>query len=239
VSRTILIAEAATTHGGDLSIAADLIAAAADAGADYVKFQTYSLERLNPRDPQADWLRQAHLDRAAHERLMEECVQRGIQFLSTPFCADSLQLLRDLGLTTFKIASSEAYSGWWAPTDGEQWFVSFPWGVMWPGTTAATVIAPHKALTAIPLYPTPLEAVGRAQLLSGWSDHTCGLDACLWALARGVEVLEVHITLGGGRGRQMPWDKLPADFTKLRQFAESIETIRSGVSQTYRERWSA
>jgi N,N'-diacetyllegionaminate synthase len=232
----ILVAELSTNHGGDLSIAKDLISAAADAGCDFAKVQTYDLARLNPADPQADWLRQAHLDRAAHETLMAHCESRRIKFLSTPFDAGSLQMLRDLGLRTFKIASSESGSDWWTTSDDESWFVSWPWGrIALRGGRGKHQID----LTAIPLYPTPLEAVGRATLFDGWSDHCVGIDACLWAIAQGVQVLEAHITLGGSRGRCMPWDKVPGDFTKLRRFADACETMRCGVAQRFRERWSA
>jgi N,N'-diacetyllegionaminate synthase len=111
--RAEIIAELSTNHGGDVALASDMILAAAAAGADTVKIQTYSLDRLNPKDPQADWLRQAHLDRAAHETLIQVAKDAGVQFLSTPFDADSLAMLRELGLKRFKIASSEARAGWW------------------------------------------------------------------------------------------------------------------------------
>lgn len=237
MSRTTLIAEIATTHGGDLAIAKDLISAAADAGADYAKFQTYSLEKLNPRDPQADWLRQAWLSRQAHEQLLAHCAKVGIQFLSTPFDADSLQLLRDLGLRTFKVASSESGRGWWEPNPHETWLVSYPWGMGAPqmGRHAYTL----TSLTAIPLYPTPLECVGRADLLDGYSCHAVGNEACLWAIASGATVIEAHLTLGTGRGRQMPWDRTPVQFARLREFADSCETMRSGVATQFRNRWSA
>ena len=232
-----LIAEAATGHGGDLDIAADMVRAAADSGADWVKFQTYDLAKLNPSDPQKDWLTQAHLDKSDHEFLIRLCEQVGIKFLSTPFDAGSLQMLRDLGLSAFKIASTESGKGWWGKRDGERWFVSFPWGrggdPIWGGTPGTT------QLTAIPLYPTPLEVVGHATLLEGYSCHAEGIAVCQWALARGATVIEAHLALGKGRGRQTTFDKLPHEFRQVRDFADACETMRSGVSTTFRRRWSA
>jgi N,N'-diacetyllegionaminate synthase len=228
-----LIAELATGHGGDLALAKDLISAAADAGCDYAKVQTYSLEKLNPHDAQAGWLTQAHLTRADHEALMAHCATRGIEFLSTPFDADSLRMLRGLGLKTFKIASSEAHSAWWGRLKGEHWIVSYPWGEK-PADTPKCI----TALTAIPLYPTPLEAVGRATLLDGWSDHCEVIDACLRAIALGAQMVEAHIMLPG-RGRNAAWDKTPMQFAELRRFADNCETMRSGVAQRFRERWTA
>ena len=228
-----IIAECATGHGGDLDIAADMVRAAADSGADLVKFQTYDLAKLNPSDPQKDWLTQAHLDKADHEFLIRLCEQVGIQFLSTPFDAGSLAMLREIGQRAFKVASSESGNDWWSMREGDTWFASWPWGC-----GADESIADHD-LTAIPLYPTPLEAVGRATLLEGWSDHTEGIAACQWALAQGATVIEAHLTLGHGRGRQTVWDKTPREFRQVRDFADACDTMRSGVSTTFRRRWSA
>jgi sialic acid synthase SpsE len=230
----ILIAELSTNHGGDVALACDMVRAAAEAGCDYAKIQSYSLGALNPRDPQADWLRQAHLDREDTARVLAACQEAGIQFLSTPFDAASLTMLRELGQTTFKIASSESGNRWWLPAYGETWFVSWPWGrggPCMPPTNGAR-------LTAIPLYPTPPECVGQAQLLEGWSDHTVGLAACQWAIARGVQVLEAHLCLPG-RGRECEWDKSRADFKELRAFANDVATMTTGVATRFRERWTA
>lgn len=228
----ILCAELATGHGGDLALAEDMIRAAADAGCDFAKTQAYEASSINASDPQRDWLTQAALSRDDHARLIDLCAHLRIGYLSTPFDAGSLQMLRSLGQTAFKIASSESGHDWWSILPGETWYVSYPWGQRpkrcgWRGSLA---------LTAIPLYPTPLEAVGRAQLLDGWSDHCNGLSACMWAIAHGVSVLEAHLCLPD-RGRRMPWDKLPQDFATLRRFADDCETMRSGVGQTFRERW--
>lgn len=250
----ILIAECASSHGGNLSLAQDMVKAAADAGADYVKFQTYRKDAINLTDPQKDWLEQAHLDTNAHAVLMHTCQQAGVQFLSTPFDRESLQMLRELGLKTFKIASSESGNTWWCPQAWEQWFVSWPWGVRGTvpqpayipvstgGWEPATAWEPqlhcpvsYTHLTAIPLYPTPLECVGKAPLLDGLSDHTEGIAACQWALAQGVQVLEVHLTIPGARSR--PWDKSPQDVRQLRDFADAVTTINTGVGQVFRDRW--
>lgn len=235
---TTIIAECATAHGGDVRLAQDMIRQAAEAGAHLVKFQSYSKASINPSDPQAAWLIQAHLDRDAHVALMETCRWAGVQFLSTPFDRESLQMLRDLGQTTFKIASTESGNDWWDPRAGEQWIISWPWG-RGRGIGAKNMhVLAH--LTAIPLYPTPLEAVGRAELIGrpergGWSDHCEGIKACQWALAQGIDVLEVHFTIPGARVKV--WDKSAADVRLLRDFADAMTTIRSGVGQVFRDRW--
>ena len=242
--RTRLIAELATAHGGDVRLAQDMVRAAAEAGADVVKIQSYAKASINPSDPQAAWLMQSHLSRAAHETLMETCRWANVDFLSTPFDAESLRMLRELGQTSFKMASTESGNSWWESQPGERWFVSYPWGAVPPSRpsrhTCQGVPVPHDdracvRLTAIPLYPTPLEAVGRATLLDGWSDHGDGISACLWAIAQGVKVVEVHVTIPGARSK--PWDKSMEQLRHLREFSEACATMTSGIGQTFRDRW--
>jgi N-acetylneuraminate synthase/N,N'-diacetyllegionaminate synthase len=115
------IAEAGVNHNGDLGIAERLVDAAADAGADAVKFQTFTADRLvtpsaqtvdyqeetTGEETQLEMLEQYELDETAHERLVDYCDERDITFLSTPFDRESATLLDDLGLPAIKIGSGE------------------------------------------------------------------------------------------------------------------------------------
>ncbi|MGE4553639.1 MAG: N-acetylneuraminate synthase [Desulfovibrionaceae bacterium] len=118
----IIIAEAGVNHDGDPAKALLLVDAAAAAGADFVKFQTfvpelvvaaraakaeYQKARTGAAESQQDMLRRLALDEAAHVALMTRCAERGIRFLSTPFDAPSIALLARLGLKTVKIPSGE------------------------------------------------------------------------------------------------------------------------------------
>lgn len=120
--RVFIIAEAGVNHNGDMARALALVDAAADAGADAVKFQTFKAERLVAGDaPKADYqkrqtdaaetqlemLRKLELDVPAHERLLARCRERGIEFLSTPFDLESVDLLKALGVHRFKVPSGE------------------------------------------------------------------------------------------------------------------------------------
>jgi N-acetylneuraminate synthase len=122
VSRTLIIAEAGVNHGGDLSVARDMVRAAAAAGADLVKFQTFdaneSISRFAPKaeyqkkatgedESQLDMVRQLELSRADHEALLEECRQAGIGFFSTGFDFASIDLLVELGADRIKVPSGE------------------------------------------------------------------------------------------------------------------------------------
>ena len=112
-------------HGGSTEAAVALVDAAADVGADAVKFQSFRTELLVRDDaPQADYQRrnapattQAEMLRAleltpdAHRLLAERCADRGIEFLSTPFDAPSLAILVGLGVRRLKVASGELTNG--------------------------------------------------------------------------------------------------------------------------------
>lgn len=120
--RTLIIAEAGVNHNGNLDLARQLTDAAADAGADMVKFQTFSADRLASRaTPLANYQRQGtlgsssqhemlgmlELDRPAHEALIAHAEVRKIQFFSTGFDLESVRLLAELRLDRFKVPSGE------------------------------------------------------------------------------------------------------------------------------------
>lgn len=120
--RTLVIAEAGVNHNGDLELAKRLVAAAAAAGADLVKFQSFitskSISRQAPKaqyqkgatdsdESQYEMVRKLELSRADHEMLAEECRRCGIGFFSTAFDTESFDLLVELGLEQVKIPSGE------------------------------------------------------------------------------------------------------------------------------------
>lgn len=123
MAKTLIIAEAGVNHNGDLSLAKRLVDAAADAGADYIKFQTFKAEKLvNPKAPKADYqqknlndnddsqfemLKMLELDEDSHEQLVQYAVAKGIRFLSTAFDLDSLEYLASLGMKLAKVPSGE------------------------------------------------------------------------------------------------------------------------------------
>ena len=118
-----IIAEAGVNHNGSLETAMKLVDAAADAGADYVKFQTFKAENLVTKDArkaeyqkrnigdaddsQLAMLKRLELSREDHMKLIEHCRQRGIKFLSTAFDLESVDFLHELGIDVWKIPSGE------------------------------------------------------------------------------------------------------------------------------------
>ena len=100
-----LIAETSSNHGGDLSLAKEFIHAFAEAGADWIKFQTTRVKHLRPDDPQYEWFTKAELSDQAHVELKAECEQAGVKFLTTVYHADEVPFLASLGLEAIKIGS--------------------------------------------------------------------------------------------------------------------------------------
>jgi len=122
MNHVFIIAEAGVNHNGSTELAKQLIDAAADAGADAVKFQTFKAEKLvsknaqkadyqkettNTKESQFDMIKKLELDLDTHKELITYCQKKNIMFLSTPFDHDSIEMLNELGLNIFKIPSGE------------------------------------------------------------------------------------------------------------------------------------
>jgi N,N'-diacetyllegionaminate synthase len=123
MKKVVIIAEAGVNHNGDLSMAKQLIEVAADAGADFVKFQTFKAEKLVSKtavkadyqkknindadDSQLAMLKNLELSESQHYDLKDFAELKNIKFLSTAFDLDSIDLLNKLGIEVFKIPSGE------------------------------------------------------------------------------------------------------------------------------------
>lgn len=120
--KTLIIAEAGVNHNGSHRMAVKLVEAAAGAGADIVKFQTFKAEKLVCLDaPKADYqnrktdkgetqqemIRKLELSKNSHEKLIAHCTKFGIRFASTAFDIESINLIKELGMEFFKIPSGE------------------------------------------------------------------------------------------------------------------------------------
>jgi N,N'-diacetyllegionaminate synthase len=120
--KTIVIAEAGINHNGDIEIAKKLIATAQNAGADYVKFQTYKSENLvssslgcalyqeknaKANQTQYEMLKKLELSYGDFKELHCFCKETGIVFISTPFDLESIQFLNSLDMPFWKIPSGE------------------------------------------------------------------------------------------------------------------------------------
>jgi N,N'-diacetyllegionaminate synthase len=119
---TFIIAEAGVNHNGSKDIARKMVDVAVNAGADAVKFQTFTAETLVTtsaekakyqkdlsvtNESQFDMIKKLELDRDAHMVLIRYCKEKGIRFLSTAFDHASIDLLHELNISLYKIPSGE------------------------------------------------------------------------------------------------------------------------------------
>tara|TARA_B100001250_G_scaffold139846_1_gene119793 strand:+ start:2166 stop:3176 length:1011 start_codon:yes stop_codon:yes gene_type:complete len=121
-NNTIIIAEAGVNHNGSIDLAKKLIDVADEAGADYVKFQTFkaaslvqkNIEKANYQKKNTDnyesaynMLKRLELDKDSHLELLTYCEKKRVKFLSTPFDISSAKFLLELDIPIFKLPSGE------------------------------------------------------------------------------------------------------------------------------------
>ncbi|WP_296381620.1 N-acetylneuraminate synthase [Winogradskyella sp.] len=123
MTKTLIIAEAGVNHNGDIQLAKKLIDAAAEAGVDYVKFQTFKSKKLvsknaekasyqkentgDSSESQLKMLQKLELSEADHLDLISYCKTKNIKFLSTAFDLESIDFLNKLNIDLFKVPSGE------------------------------------------------------------------------------------------------------------------------------------
>ena len=230
MNKTFIIAEAGVNHNGSLEMAFQLIDVAVAAGADAVKFQTFKAEKViavnapkanyqkdttGSDESQLEMVKKLELDEAAHTRLYQYCQHKGIQFLSTPFDLESIDLLNRLGLEIFKIPSGEITNLPYLRKLGalkKRLILSTGMADLGEIEDALDVLTefgtPLGNITVLHCnteYPTPFEDVNlRAMqtirnafpgLSVGYSDHTNGIEVPIAAVAMGASVIEKHFTL--------------------------------------------
>ncbi len=211
--RVVVIAEIGNNHEGDAGRAAEMVAAAAEAGADVVKFQAIDPRRLvRPQESaRIEQLERFRLSPEQFAALAEQARGLGAGFACTPFDLDAVTWLEPL-VDVFKIASGDndldALIAACART-GKPVIVSMGMTGLEGARHAARVVAAEgaefAALHCVSAYPTAPQDASLAQIgvlaaalpdaTIGYSDHTLGLDACVAAVACGARILEKHFTL--------------------------------------------
>ncbi len=239
----LVVAEIGNNHEGDLMLAEDLIALAAECGAQAVKFQSIRPEELVRPDQHARLaqLRRICIPEEAHIRLAKRAEMAGVMFLSTPFYLDAVDLLDPL-VPAFKIASGDND---FVPllrrvaATGKPVLLSTGMADMdlvrmavreleeaWRGCKRASALV---LLHCVSAYPTPPVQANLRAILTlaslgypvGYSDHTLGLDACLLAVALGARVVEKHFTISKTRS-EFRDHKLSADPQELRELVDRV-----------------
>ena len=252
-------------HNGDLNQVKELVRQARQAGADCVKFQTFKAERVvtasapkaayqlkvtDPVESQFAMLRKLELSESDHRVLIDQCQREGILFLSTPYSMEDAEMLHDLGVPSFKIASGQlvelpflaALARFNKPV-----ILSTGMATLDETREAVATLRDHGCNQIVVLqcttnYPSRIadtnlramatlaEATGTAV---GYSDHTEGITACLAAVALGACVIEKHFTLDHTLpGPDHRCSSEPAELTALVRGIRDIEiSLGDGVKR--------
>ena len=256
-----IIAEAGVNHNGDINIAKRLVDEAVNAGADYIKFQSFKAENLVSRyaekaeyqkkttaenESQYEMIKRLELSREEHYELFNYCKQKGIEFISSPFDLESIDLLYELGISFYKIPSGEIINYPYLKRIAEKKLpvvMSSGMATMQEIKDALDVLTSNglklddiTVLHANTEYPTPFEDVNLLAMLSikeefgvkvGYSDHTPGIEVPVAAAALGAEVIEKHFTLN--KEMEGPDHKASLEPYELAAMVKAIRNIEKAL----------
>ena len=219
IKKTLIIAEAGVNHNGSLDLAKQLVESASKAGADLVKFQTftadrqvtrsaskaiYQLQTTDKRESQHEMLRRLELNREMHVELIQHCSEHRIGFLSTGFDIESIDLLSSLGQELFKIPSGEITNLPYLRYIGQlKKPVILSTGMATLGDIEAALNALVKAGTAREFvtllhctteYPTPMTEVNLRAMQT--IQHAFGVNVGYSDHTPGIEVATAAVAMG-------------------------------------------
>ena len=261
--RTFIIAEAGVNHNGREDLALQLIETAAQCGADAVKFQTFSADKLVRKGTakaayqirqtsdgdQHQMLKQLELSWATYEKLFRHCEKLGVEFMSTPFDDDALELLTSLGMKRVKIPSGEItnipFLRVIAATGLPLILSTGMADLSEIGVAIETILKTRQASGFIePLadvltilhctsnYPASYYDVNLRAMQTiadtfslpvGYSDHTLGASVSTAAVALGAVTIEKHFTLD--RGMHGPDHQASLSPDELSEFVQQLRQV--------------
>jgi sialic acid synthase SpsE len=251
-SSPYIVAEMSANHLGSLDRALAIIDAAADAGADAIKFQLFEPERLAPDAAitEGPWkgrsthdlYREAQTPRLWFPTLIERAQARGIDWFSSVFDADGLAFLESLDCPRYKISSFEIVD-----LDLIR-AVAATGKLLIVSTGMATRNEIHKVMDLIDAkqltllkctsaYPAPIEEINLKSMCylgrCGLSDHTLGNTVAIAATALGASVIEKHLTLlradgGPDAAFSMEPDEFRQMVTECRRARAALGTVHFG-----------
>jgi N-acetylneuraminate synthase/N,N'-diacetyllegionaminate synthase len=210
---TYIIAEIGINHNGDIDLAHKMIDAAADAGAEAIKFQTIDARASYvPGTPSHKVFSDAGFDLEQNRALVEHCNRRGVVFFTTPGDWNSLEIVRALALPAIKISSGQMTNlpiVLAAADIGVPLVISTGGAYLWEVGRVVDELERHGKsdfvlLHCVSIYPAPDETLNLSAIRDmqsafpypvGYSDHSLGRVASITAVAMGARLIEKHFTL--------------------------------------------
>lgn len=271
MTKVLIIAEAGVNHNGDMGLARRLIGVAKEAGADIVKFQTFSADRLVTKtaakadyqiqttemdESQHEMLRRLELSPAMHDELIAEAAMHGIEFMSTAFDEESVDLLAGKALKRFKVPSGEITNLTYLrriASVANDVIISTGMATLEEIGDAIAVFEASgvrrdmiTVLHCTTEYPAPVADVNLRAMQTiahefgvrvGYSDHTQGIEVAVASVALGATIIEKHFTLdrtlpGPDHKASLEPDQLAAMVVAIRNIEQAMGDGVKGPSPT-------
>ena len=240
MNKVKIIAEIGWNHMGDMALAEKMIKSAAENGADYAKFQTWSVKRLKEGEWDNDGRRQiyenAELNVDKHKLLISLCGEYGIKFLSSVFSVGDAELLVSLNVKEVKIPSFESRNHdliRYCNEHFEKIFMSTGTSTWSEIEFSASLVDKEKLtlLHCVSAYPCVPKNANLLKIKSlkdamiskdvGYSDHIVGVESAKVALGCGISVVEKHFTIDKELpGRDNKFAILPYELKDLKSFID-------------------
>ena len=254
-----IIAEAGVNHNGSVELAKKLIDIAKEAGADAVKFQTFKAENVVIKhaekaeyqktvkeESQYEMIKKLELAEEDFEELADYAKEKGILFLSSPFDKESVDLLYELDVPAFKVASGEITNFPLLKHIAKKEkpiILSTGMATLGEVEDALNVIRSEGVKDVILLhcvsnYPAAMEDVNLRAIETlkqafkipvGFSDHTLGITASIAAVALGACVIEKHFTLD--RNLPGPDHKASLEPDELKEMVKAIKDVGTALGE--------
>ncbi|WP_277552382.1 N-acetylneuraminate synthase family protein [Halobaculum limi] len=255
-----VIAEVGINARDDLELAEAHIDAAAEAGADAVKFQTHipqaemvqsEMEHLGHGDV-FDVVAGNQFTKQEHKRLQSRCAEKDVNFLSTPFSTEAVELLDDIGVPAIKIGSGELTNYPLlrkAAETGRPLLISTGMSDFETIQDTFDFIEPKASQVAllycVSAYPADpddmnLDTISRMKdefgVPIGFSDHSTGTRVSSVAMAKGADFVEKHFTID----RRLPGPDQavsiePEEMAELAAFSETVQDTRGHEKEITQE----
>ena len=251
---TKLIAEIGWNHMGDMKLAKEMVLAAKESGADFAKFQTWSVSRLKRGSWDTDGRREiyenAELSFDKHIELKEYCDEVGIGFMSSVFSIEDAKLLKNVVTDYVKIPSFESRNKdliHYCQNNFDKLLIS-------TGTSSWNEVREsvrHLScdkfvlLHCVSSYPCNLDIVNLPRIVSlknigcgvaGYSDHIQGIDTAIIALGYGLEFIEKHFTIDNDLpGRDNKFAILPNEMKRLSEYIDIANKVMDDKGYDFQE----
>ena len=250
---TKIISEIGWNHMGDMERAKDMISSSKQNGADFVKFQTWSVDRLKSGpwddDGRLEIYKKAELSKEQHIDLYEYSNEVGIPFFTSVFSIKDAELLKTIQTDRVKIASAESRN------KNLLEYCDEVFDTIYISTGTSTIEEIKNSvrylktsnivlLHCVSSYPLEIKYCNLPRINElkkicdrvGYSDHTFGVEVSKMSLEYDIEVVEKHFTLDINLpGRDNKFAILPSDMKKLSNYIKISEKVMNDKGMNYQE----